>query len=422
LIRGESGSDEFETDDRIFDLMLLQSRLSNTTTDKPRIMVISTQYPNYGGAATNAYAIIKLLRQNGYPVIGIFCEKGHYNFDPDNLGGIFSLHRIYDDGKMGIKGETSSISTKIQQYLGGSPDVILAKNYLVPSFSRDLFPDARVYYLVSGSFSMSELTRNEISTVKFLSDPSQHGLQYNSSENESIEKTDFIVTNSSITRKIYQVAYPDYISKMTEYLDTTLFNDLRIDLTLSPSPPPSPKKYDIIFIVSRTDRPVKNSQMVRNIFNHQIIKNYRKLFIGMDITDMFPADGDNNLVNAGFCNRDEILKYLSESKVLLCPSYFDSSANVVIEALSRQCLPLISKNVGNYETISTYLNNDNFPICNDVYDLDEWVRHTDDLVRNYQDYANKLNLRRLGENIEAEKEKLFNLIDMKCHVQETIIQ
>ena len=36
------------------------------------IIVSSTQYPGYGGAATNAYAIIKYLRKVGYNVAGIF--------------------------------------------------------------------------------------------------------------------------------------------------------------------------------------------------------------------------------------------------------------------------------------------------------------------------------------------------------------
>ena len=57
------------------------------------IIISSTQYPDYGGAATNAYALIKYLRQYCNNIIGLFFNNDlNVDKDPDNIGNIIFNH------------------------------------------------------------------------------------------------------------------------------------------------------------------------------------------------------------------------------------------------------------------------------------------------------------------------------------------
>ncbi len=114
------------------------------------IIISSTQYPGYGGAATNAYALIKYLRNLGYKVIGIFfhvdCEK--INVDPDNLGNIFIFNSIaYDKEITEVLDENRKM---INNVYGIQPSLMLCKNYKAPLFCSKLFPETPTIYLVSG--------------------------------------------------------------------------------------------------------------------------------------------------------------------------------------------------------------------------------------------------------------------------------
>src|SRR5438445_9072319 len=113
------------------------------------ILVLSTQYPGYGGASTNAYAIIKYLKREGYNVVGVFIEDSIIaNVDPDKIGNIF---------KFPLYTFTCNIKSKINEYkkiingtLGGNPSLILCKNYIAPACSKILYPNVKNYYFVSG--------------------------------------------------------------------------------------------------------------------------------------------------------------------------------------------------------------------------------------------------------------------------------
>ena len=76
-----------------------------------------------------------------------------------------------------------------------------------------------------------------------------------------------------------------------------------------------------------------------------------------------------------------MVKYLSESKILLFPSLFDSNSNTMREAYHHKCLPLITRNVGFYELYPDYL------IC-DNYTIDEWVNKLNYLLENYETVKN----------------------------------
>src|SRR5437016_13467 len=114
------------------------------------ILVTSTQYPGYGGAATNAYALIKFLKIKEYDVIGIFFEDKNVNVDPDNIGNVYRFEwTIFDKYLL-----DRSHSNKIESYrnmlnvlLKREPDIMVCKNYRAPVFCRVLYPSVKNIYL-----------------------------------------------------------------------------------------------------------------------------------------------------------------------------------------------------------------------------------------------------------------------------------
>ena len=105
-------------------------------------MVSSTQYPGYGGAATNAYQIITFLRQNGVNTVGVFFHNRlDVNYDPEEIGGIF----LYLSNKY----DKDQVRCDVKSYLKAEPNYCLAKNYIAPLVCKELF-NCYTVYLVSG--------------------------------------------------------------------------------------------------------------------------------------------------------------------------------------------------------------------------------------------------------------------------------
>jgi len=109
---------------------------------KKNIIISSTQYAGYGGAACNAYNLVKYFRKNGYNTVGIFFHNViNVNYDPDKIGGIF----IYQD----INLNNELIKQNTINYLNGYPDICFGKNYIAPLYCKKIF-NCYTVYLVSG--------------------------------------------------------------------------------------------------------------------------------------------------------------------------------------------------------------------------------------------------------------------------------
>ena len=70
----------------------------------------------------------------------------------------------------------------------------------------------------------------------------------------------------------------------------------------------------------------------------------------------------------------EIIKYFLLSKILLITSFYDSSPNILHEALHNNCIVITSKNIGSYE----YL--DKKYLVNNYSDVNEWIKKILDII------------------------------------------
>jgi glycosyltransferase involved in cell wall biosynthesis len=333
--------------------------LFNGCRQTPAIVVSSTQYPGYGGAATNAYNIIKWLRANGYNACGVFFDNKKVNPDPDNIGGVY-LYSYKD-----VKHNKTAILKDVRHYLKTIPTICLAKNYVAPTYCKHIF-NCYTVYLVSGirhqSLHYPHMTAMELLDSKFTID------KINKPEIECNTKADLIVSNSKLTKQIFSKIYPEFKKKLHPHeIDTSQY------ITKCPYILNSDKKYDILVCASRLDRMQKNNKFLVQLLKSPSFEQYTKCIIGRNSTTFKSIP---NTTCTGLLNPRQCMEYTSKCKILLFPSLYDSNPNTVKEALAVQCLPLITPNIGFSEKYPDYL------VCK-TFDVNEWKRKAIYIIQNY---------------------------------------
>jgi len=342
--------------------------------DKPHgsvknIIISSTQYPGYGGAATNAYELIKFFRKQGFNVCGVFFGRNlPDNCDPDNISGIFSCS--YGE-EYAMK--SKHIIKQVADYFNGKPDICLAKNYMAPLFCKRLFKCYTVY-LVSGinhfRLFFPEKTALEVLNKNFIINPKQ----VNKNEKKTNEICDKIVCNSSLTKSIFTKIYPEWKEKIGKVIDTTCISKNVNMESIN-------KEYDISIICSNLTRKCKNNEFLIPILMNPVFNKYKKIIVGNNYEKfkLIP-----NSICTGLLSHNETIKIMSKSKILLFPSFFDSNPNTVREAYNHKCIPIITKNIGYSELFPTYL------IC-DGYSNNEWANKILNTIT-YYDYIQHIKI------------------------------
>ena len=353
-----------------------------------KILLTSTQYPGNGGAATNTYKLNKYFLSQKIKTYCIFilCQRediSKINIDPDNLGNVSYIRCSVKNGepldydhKKYIKYTPNFINqfkNKIIKYLGGTPDIILSKNYLAPITSHFLFPESKIYYLVSGLFYMSILNnyRDEFISaqmvlnkpnyyVKLIDSFKKHPIFINIlQEIQTLKMVDRVIYNSQLTCNLSKLYFGDLIKNET-IINTSLLK--HIDNTCDNF---NTRPYDIIFVSSSFKRKIKNPPFVNKLFLDKRLSLYKKIVIGDN--NIFDPQIENITILNQQLN-SKVLEYMKNSKLLILPSLFDSSPNTIYEALEAGCNIVTSKNIGNYQIF----NRDS--ICEDVYDIEEWIQ------------------------------------------------
>jgi glycosyltransferase involved in cell wall biosynthesis len=375
-----------------------------------KILITAKQYPYWGGSATNAYKLTKYLRKKNIKTGCLFFNNDNVDVDPDKIFGIFKLE--HDSKKRHIKKNDSNknILSKINDFFNGDPTIILAFNYYVPIISKNTFKNSIIVYMAVGCAALTmgnkSCINNNISASKFLKmDNYKHYItdKFFNLERETIDKSDHIlIDHGQLLSDILIKLYPKYKNKLNNYIDygyLVVKNDLnKIKNNI--------KKYDIICISSNWSRSVKNKKLCFDILSH--FKNNNKIIIGKN-TEEF--NSINNIEVIDFCEYNKVLNYLSESKILIVTSFFESGPNTVLEAINNNCQVITTKNIGYNHLLY------NYNLCKDVYDISGWVNKINYIINNFnilnipkvldqdklfQKYLNKLNL-----NITPPKNKLL---------------
>lgn len=311
------------------------------------VVIASTQYPGYGGAASVAYDYHKKLLDEGYnSKLFFFLNKKEFELMlPDsNLYNPSSYNNVYYL-------LSQNFHDKKEQYSDFNvANTIIAFNYGIIPIIKKQFSGELIYY-VTGS---PELTLGENSPVnnnisyenfmnesnyKYLLDSKQSKLNL-----MNLELADKVVVSCEIVKNLYIKFYPqfsnkyiiepfekniyEYKHKLVTYNNKILFND---------------RKYFIICATSSWKRPVKNIELIYNIFKHFPDEN--KVIIGTQ-NDKYNFKDIPNTTVLDIISNNELHRFLCNSKNYILPSFFESASITLLEALHNGCNVITSRNVG----------------------------------------------------------------------------
>jgi hypothetical protein len=371
--------------DRFFYELIYTQNIEIGFLDKINVLVASTQYPSYGGAATNAYNIIRYLQSknknnsdndNDKKIYGLFINDITDNniINPDNLENI-----------CGLTYENSS-DQKIFYYLykeyGASPDIAFCKNCIAPKIVKKIFPNTVIIFLVSGIMGFSDIDCGANQIKNYSS------IQKNK-EKEAILSSEIVLCNSKLTLDYYQKIYKE-IFKMKnnlamEPLDTTKYNTIHFNINNQ-----NEKKIDIIVVVSNVNRKVKNIGFIQKLFAFsKKLKEYKILVIGNNSEKMFSEF--ENIEILSLQKQEEVDSYLGKSKVILIPSFFDSNSNTFREAVMMGSIPIISINVAHPKDYPGY-----FIVNNYKYEV--WEKKIIYTLNNFNKLSKNYDLKKYFEN------------------------
>tara|TARA_B110000971_G_C20038478_1_gene515971 strand:+ start:619 stop:3873 length:3255 start_codon:yes stop_codon:yes gene_type:complete len=293
----------------------------NNKMNDPFYLFISGDIPGYGGAATNIYEIFKYYKQK-YACCSLFISNfiNKNKFENEEIDlFITNTYNIYST--------VSKILKIIEPY--NNVIIIYKIHNTITTIIEPYFKQKnikKIIYLCSGLSSLSTHYK------KYLCVNNNHPVKIIESDLIPIEKSDITIVNSNITHKFLK----KYTKKDIKIVNTSIiFKNINVNNKF---------KNDIIFSSSSYKRIIKNSKLAVKVFSHPSLINLKKIIIGSD----FPND-IHNIKNLIYINKNidhpDFLELLKNTKIVFIPSYYDSSPNILYEAICNSVIPLVSNNI-----------------------------------------------------------------------------
>ena len=262
------------------------------------ILIITTQYPYFGGSATASYRLIQQLRADGHSVAGVFVTRAIEKVDPEQIGGVFGIN----------KEQLMTLRQHVIDYLGSVPTLIFGRNYLGPIYAKRLFPGSHRIFMVAGSAYVTYATETAMEILQ--QEPKVFRDPVVSLEKQAIQNSHQCVFNSTLTHDLFAHLYG---------VDGIVY---RRPLKLKQKPINwSNRLYDMAFVASKLDRKIKNYALFKQLA--QAFPEKKTLVVGIGEDSDF-----ENLT------QPEVVDLLKQTKLLLIPSRYDSNPNIAYEAAS----------------------------------------------------------------------------------------
>ena len=324
-----------------------------------KIIFASGDYPFFGGAATNVYALVKYFKLNNYNVIGLILNTLDLKkeiYDPENIGCMYHIRNF--DNK-------SKIKEDIIRMLNGTPDNIYIKKTVIGLNLRIIFPESKIYYILS-----SVIDSDKLENIK--EDEVFKNTELIPDVIKKLTLSEKIIVNSHLSKKILlnynnkaniDIAYTSFLINSNKYCNF-------LDLKNKQNDDWNNRLYDIGFIASCCNREVKNINLFKQIVNDPQFNNEIKLIIGKNSSDHSHI---KNSICFDLLNHDELLEKLKNTKLIIISSIYESLSNLMIESIMCGCNILISDTIGGREFIN------NNCVANN---LEEFINKTNILKKN----------------------------------------
>lgn len=349
---------------------------SSFVQPKINVLIACGDITNIGGAATNSYNLLKLLKtKRNFNGVGLFISKLNpkdYTLDPDDIKNI---HHINLDEDI----ETNV--TKFKENFNDQKlffDIIFCKNYKIFVILKKVFPYTKIIFSPSGLRYLTSVitekkdwynvikkhpsiirSKNKYELIKhdnlfrfikkndrYLDDTALHG-------------ADFVLPNSLLSHSIIKrfgninnnLLEPLYLSNIVEIAKNDIsFKD---------------RKYDLGFVAHSWKRQCKNYDFVLELINNDKLKDLSIVIVGGN--QRKEEYKHNSLVVFDNLNKTDVLDIFRNTKTIIVPSKYDSNPNVLVEAVYSRCNVVTSTNVGNSEYLNKRL------VIKDELSMNEWI-------------------------------------------------
>jgi hypothetical protein len=298
------------------------------------IIGMGSGYLNYGGISVNTESLHKYMTTHGFTIFTILMgskELCDYEYISKNFVHCKN-HYVYNFlNKFDVAGADiilqSWVPPDVLKYLNKHKCNILFFN---PGFLLDNFDDFLLNNTDLKNLKYSDVTLNTIN-------------------------------NSKITCVNSKLSY-DLITKFTiSKLQLYYYNAITIPKCDTYN---KNKIFDIGFIISNTERKIKNFKLFKEIINY--IPNSKIIIIGKNISN-YRFNSDNVETHEYMTNLD-ILNIIKNIKILVNTSFFDSGPTTLFESLNMGTKYICSKNIGGSELLPIDW------IVDDYNDVHAWVK------------------------------------------------
>lgn len=348
------------------------------------ILLISSDYPGYGGAATQNNDIANMLRLQGHT-----CKELYYLFDSVNdndANNIINQFKKqinkYDFESLLIENEEDFFYNNIRvckvkdlennlEKLDREfkPDLIILKNHLNGKIIPDKY-NCKIYYLIAGIY------QNTLNKFYYNLNFKENEMYLNKAVIETLkDKRIKPIVNSVHTKKILEnncniktdIYYSNFINYYPHKLPQINLENL------------NKREYDYGIICSDFTRPIKNIFNICNDLSHQIKKTDKIIFIGKNSKKFKKLfKNQKQLTCIDLIPNYLIPDYLKKIKNILINSYYESSSNLAIQAKFNGCnvirKPLSKDNNKIKILITSTQKPGNGGSATNAYKLTKWLR------------------------------------------------
>lgn len=293
-----------------------------------RVIYLWTQAPGYGGASTEAYLTVQALRARGVDVVGrcidhcggcnrcpdLPYEPGLDSCDPDDIGGIEHVRWC---------------RAHLDEVVAGDCDIMVGKNYGAAQILRRR-SDVPTVYVTSGIDYLCQTIDAPYTDVQDREPPAQ------GNDLNAMRSVDRVIVHSSLDLAHWRRHLPPSLRRKL-WPEVIRMPDLCAVREFAGD---GERPYDVAFIASDWTRAPKGTDLA--VALSAVLFDRRVVVLGENWPAPLP-----NVETRGLVSHADALDLLTQTRVLVIPSWLDSAPNVYAEAVACGCDVVVSPCIGN---------------------------------------------------------------------------
>ncbi|GJL83893.1 MAG: hypothetical protein DHS20C01_35270 [marine bacterium B5-7] len=317
---------------------------------QPRYVLCCFEAYGYGGAATAVYSLFRMLQGDGLDIhlISIVSNRDlqpfheYFGSDMANPGRLDNVHICHiGDNAWSQHESLSLLLDEIQA------DVMIGYGTIAAYALGSLDRDASLIYCTVGFDQLGEYlersTIHDLCEFRSVLQMSPAALPIlHRQEEDAFKNADLVITHSDYVLEFSYGFYPDCAAKIIStpiwYYDWIVADVRKYPIQKTAF---DERLYDIVFVASNWAREEKNYPLVKQIC--ACCPDLRIQIIGL-----YPEAIDD-VEHYGFVgDRRTLFTMMGDSRVLVCPSSYDSAPGILWEAVEMGCNVVASRNCGNW--------------------------------------------------------------------------